>query len=100
MTKTSKPRAISIRGERHNPYSHVIFIMKEKEEPVLDFVAEAEKIINSGRGKRADIEESSGIKKIVIRESKASRFLLNASMFVASIGLVVGLFFILVYANF
>lgn len=92
----NKQRAISIKGQRHNPYSHVIFLMKDKEEPVIDFIAEAERIINTQKSKPADIEEVNGIKKIVIRESKISKLFMNTTMLITSIGLLIGMWFLLI----
>ena len=86
---TTNTKAISIKGEKNHPYSHVIFVLKDREKPVLDFVAEAEKIMNSKKGKAAEVITEDGIKKVVIRESKASSMLFYSSVLVVSLSLMV-----------
>lgn len=86
-----KQKAISIKGERNKPYSHVIFLMKDgsAQAPVVDFVAEAERIISGGYKRRdAQIEETGGVKKVVIRESNWQKTLFNTSMLLAAAGIV------------
>lgn len=87
----SKHKAISIKGDRHQPYSHVIFLMKAEatQPPVVDFVAEAERIMAGGyKRNHAHIEESGGVKKVIIRESAWQKMLLHASMLMAAAGIV------------
>ena len=84
----SNTKAISIKGEKNHPYSHVIFVLKDKEKPVLDFVAEAEKIMNSKKGTKAEVVVEDGIKKVVIRESKTSNLLFYTSILVVSLSLM------------
>lgn len=80
-----KQRAISIKGEKNHPYSYAIFVLKDKENPVIDFVEEAEKIINAKSAKKAEIIQEEGIKKIIIKESNAYTTLLYTSLFIMSI---------------
>lgn len=90
MSQT-KQKAISIKCEHNKPYSHVIFLMKDGNTPppVVDFVAEAERIISGGYKRRdAQIEESGGVKKVVIRESHWQKTLFNTSMLLAATGIV------------
>ncbi|MCL1936326.1 MAG: hypothetical protein FWF57_08155 [Defluviitaleaceae bacterium] len=89
-------RAISIKGEKRHPYSHAIFILKEKEMPILDFVAEAERIINFKKSTKAQVLEENGIKKVVIRDTSTSRFLLYLFLCLSSIGLILSMIFMVV----
>ena len=86
-------KAISIKGERNHPYSHAIFVMKEKESPIINFVEEAEKILNK-KSSPVKIIETNGIQKIIIRESSLSHVFTSLGFFVASAGLATVLIFI------
>ena len=93
-------KVISIKGKEKNPYSQVIFIMKNNEQklPVEDFVQEAEKIINGYISKKteilnrklnnAHIKEENGIKKLIIRTSKLEDIILSAVVLASSIGII------------
>jgi len=91
---TAKQRAISIKGDHTKEYEQVIFIMKEDKNPIIDFIAEAEKIINSKKAKKAVVVIDEGVKKVIIEKSFAEKAILNSIILVSAIGLLTSLFFI------
>lgn len=86
-----KQRAISIKGERNTPYSHAIFILKDKQPAVIDFVAEAERLLDLKKGTKAKIIEEGSIKKIIIQDSSFAKILLNLTLFLSSVALIAGM---------
>ena len=94
MKKITKQRAISIKGDHTKEYEQVIFIMKEDKKPITDFIAEAEKIINSKKGKKAIVVIDEGVKKVIIEKSFAEKAILNSIVLISAIGLLASLFLI------
>jgi len=97
-------KVICIKGDKTKAYSQVIFIMKEnKPKPVVDFVSEAEKIIDGYMNKKreiirqevnnAHIQEEAGVKKLVIKKSNAEDLMLNGIILFSCVGLLVFLFY-------
>ncbi|MCL1925160.1 MAG: hypothetical protein FWF50_06205 [Defluviitaleaceae bacterium] len=92
--KTSKQRAIAIRGDHTKEYEQVIFIMKEDKKPIMNFVEEAERIINSKKTRKAVVVIDEGVKKVIIEKSFAETAILNSVVLISAIGLLLSLFFI------
>lgn len=87
-----KSRAISVRAKPNAAYSQVIFIMKDKQSAVIDFVAEAEMIINNNNYRRrpAELKREEGINKVIIRQSTTERLLWSWITLLCCIGLIFG----------
>ena len=94
MRTKAKQRAISIKGDYTKDYEQVIFIMKEDKKPILDFIAEAEKIINSKKSKNAVVILDEGVKKVIIEKSLPEKIILNSIVLISAIGILTSLFFI------
>ena len=94
MKKKVNQRAIAIKGDYTKEYEQVIFIMKEDKKPVLDFVLEAEKIINNKKKNKAVVIIDEGVKKVVIQKNFAENMVLNLIVLVCAVGILFSLFFI------
>ena len=90
-----KGRAISIKAKPEAAYSQVIFIMKDKKPAVIDFIKEAELIINGGgKKKEVELEKEEGVKKVVIKQSSMERLIWSWIALICSLGLIFAAIFI------
>lgn len=103
-------KVICINGDDTKLYEQVIFIMRESninknDNKALDFVSEAEKIINGyvrqeeavvkSENKEASLQVKNGIQQIVIRKSKYEDIIINTLILVSCLGLSFALLYIL-----
>lgn len=95
-------KVICINGDKSKLYTQVIFIMKERELAInkkvpIDFVSEAEKIINGyinenpeiikNKANNAYIKNNEGIQQLVIKKSNSMDIILNALILASCVGL-------------
>jgi len=108
MEKEQK-KVICIKADKSKDYDQIIFVMKDeakaqsmKEKGRLNFVLEAERIINSKfdngniyRGqKKAILEKSDSVNRLVIKQSSTFDIALNVAMMAGCLFLVAALVFL------
>jgi len=105
MEKEPK-KVICIKADRNKDYEQIIFVMKDeakaqamKEKGHLNFILEAERIINAKydnggiyRGeKKAVLEKSDSVNRLVIKQSSTFDIVLNVAMMAGCLFLVAAL---------
>ncbi|MCL2564632.1 MAG: hypothetical protein FWE24_02325 [Defluviitaleaceae bacterium] len=108
--KKEQKKVICIKADENKDYEQIIFIMKNetkanamKEKGRLNFVMEAEKIINTKyddgniyRGqKNAVLEKGDSVNRLIIKQSSPFDIVLNVAMMAGCIFLIGALLFLL-----